>query len=93
MDEDQQSLAIGKQRAERPPRLRLCGWDIDIKTRASLLGEEEEQAAAASASQAAALDVPAVGSGGAASPQPAEATLEYGQDGSGLSRAEERSEG
>jgi N utilization substance protein A len=47
VDEDQQSLAIGKKGQNVRLASRLCGWDIDIKTRAefeadSLGGEEGE---------------------------------------------------
>jgi N utilization substance protein A len=34
VDEDQQSLAIGKKGQNVRLASRLCGWDIDIKTRA-----------------------------------------------------------
>ena len=47
VDEDQQSLAIGKKGQNVRLASRLCGWDIDIKTRAefeadSFGGEGEE---------------------------------------------------
>ena len=41
VDEDQQSLAIGKRGQNVRLASRLCGWDIDIKTRAEFLGEDE----------------------------------------------------
>ena len=44
VDEDQQSLAIGKKGQNVRLASRLCGWDIDIKTRAEFeadsLGDE-----------------------------------------------------
>jgi N utilization substance protein A len=86
VDEDQQSLAIGKRGQNVRLASRLCGWNIEIKTRASLLGEEEGTPAGPG-------DGSAEGSGAPASARPAEATLEYGDDPSGMSRAEERSEG
>ncbi len=47
VDEDQQSLAIGKKGQNVRLASRLCGWDIDIKTRAefeaeSLADEDED---------------------------------------------------
>ena len=39
--EDQQSLAIGKRGQNVRLASRLCGWDIDIKTREEFFGEEE----------------------------------------------------
>jgi N utilization substance protein A len=48
VDEDQQSLAIGKRGQNVRLASRLCGWDIDIKTRAELEGRgsssEEDEA-------------------------------------------------
>ena len=48
VDEDQQSLAIGKKGQNVRLASRLCGWDIDIKTRADFeadaLGENGEDA-------------------------------------------------
>jgi N utilization substance protein A len=48
VDEDQQSLAIGKKGQNVRLASRLCGWDIDIKTRADFeadaLGENVEDA-------------------------------------------------
>jgi len=40
VDEDQQSLAIGKRGQNVRLASRLCGWEIDIKTRAEFFGEE-----------------------------------------------------
>ena len=40
VDEDQQSLAIGKKGQNVRLASRLCGWDIDIKTRADFESEE-----------------------------------------------------
>ena len=42
VDEDQQSLAIGKRGQNVRLASRLCGWDLDIKTRAEFFGEEGE---------------------------------------------------
>src|SRR5262245_66356977 len=39
VDEDQQSLAIGKKGQNVRLASRLCGWDIDIKTRADFEAE------------------------------------------------------
>jgi N utilization substance protein A len=39
VDEDQQSLAIGKRGQNVRLASRLCGWDIDIKTRAEFENE------------------------------------------------------
>ena len=39
VDEDQQSLAIGKKGQNVRLASRLCGWDIDIKTRAEFEAE------------------------------------------------------
>jgi transcription antitermination factor NusA-like protein len=39
VDEDQQSLAIGKKGQNVRLASRLCGWDIDIKTRADFESE------------------------------------------------------
>jgi len=44
VDEDQQSLAIGKRGQNVRLASRLCGWDIDIKTREEFFGSEEEEA-------------------------------------------------
>jgi N utilization substance protein A len=43
VDEDQQSLAIGKRGQNVRLASRLCGWDLDIKTRAEFFGEEGEE--------------------------------------------------
>jgi transcription termination/antitermination protein NusA len=40
VDEDQQSLAIGKRGQNVRLASRLCGWEIDIKTREEFFGEE-----------------------------------------------------
>jgi N utilization substance protein A len=40
VDEDQQSLAIGKKGQNVRLASRLCGWDIDIKTRADFEAEQ-----------------------------------------------------
>lgn len=40
VDEDQQSLAIGKRGQNVRLASRLCGWNIEIKTRADLYGED-----------------------------------------------------
>jgi len=40
VDEDQQSLAIGKRGQNVRLASRLCGWELDIKTRAEFFGEE-----------------------------------------------------
>ena len=49
VDEDQQSLAIGKKGQNVRLASRLCGWDIDIMTReefeAKTLGRNEEHSA------------------------------------------------
>jgi len=42
VDEDQQSLAIGKKGQNVRLASRLCGWDIDIKTRAEFETGDEE---------------------------------------------------
>jgi len=42
VDEDQQSLAIGKKGQNVRLASKLCGWDIDIKTRAEFDGSDEE---------------------------------------------------
>jgi N utilization substance protein A len=71
VDEDQQSLAIGKKGQNVRLASRLCGWDIDIKTRAefeadSLGGSRPEGAAGAASSVDAGPD--ATSEGGVASP-------------------------
>ncbi|HJO26756.1 MAG TPA: transcription termination factor NusA [Planctomycetota bacterium] len=43
VDEDQQSLAIGKRGQNVRLASRLCGWDLDIKTRAELEGADGEE--------------------------------------------------
>ncbi|MDF1729787.1 MAG: hypothetical protein P1U53_18780, partial [Sulfitobacter sp.] len=47
VDEDQQSLAIGKRGQNVRLASRLCGWEIDIKTRNEYFGDEDPEAAAA----------------------------------------------
>jgi len=42
VDEDQQSLAIGKKGQNVRLASKLCGWDIDIKTRAEFEAEQME---------------------------------------------------
>jgi N utilization substance protein A len=59
VDDDQQSLAIGKKGQNVRLASRLCGWDIDIKTRA-----EFEASGFASA-----VDSPPSDEGGAAGPE------------------------
>ncbi|MFT5049045.1 MAG: N utilization substance protein A [Chlamydiales bacterium] len=46
VDEEQQSLAIGKRGQNVRLATRLCGWDIDIKTRAEFFGDDDEEAGA-----------------------------------------------
>jgi len=41
VDEDEQSLAIGKRGQNVRLASRLCGWEIDIKTRAEYFGDED----------------------------------------------------
>ena len=41
VDEDQQSLAIGKRGQNVRLASRLCGWEIEIKTRAEFFGDED----------------------------------------------------
>ena len=41
VDEEQQSLAIGKRGQNVRLASRLCGWDIDIKTREEFFGTED----------------------------------------------------
>jgi len=43
VDEEQQSLAIGKRGQNVRLASRLCGWDIDIKTREEYFGDEVPQ--------------------------------------------------
>ncbi|MCP3915567.1 MAG: transcription termination factor NusA [bacterium] len=42
VDEEQQSLAIGKRGQNVRLASRLCGWDIEIKTREEFFGEDGE---------------------------------------------------
>lgn len=44
VDEDEQSLAIGKRGQNVRLASRLCGWDIDIKTREEFFGEDDAEA-------------------------------------------------
>ena len=44
VDEDQQSLAIGKRGQNVRLASKLCGWDIEIKTRSEFDGGEEGEA-------------------------------------------------
>jgi N utilization substance protein A len=44
VDEEQQSLAIGKRGQNVRLASRLCGWDIDIKTREEYFGEPDSAA-------------------------------------------------
>ncbi|MBL4771407.1 MAG: transcription termination factor NusA, partial [Planctomycetes bacterium] len=46
VDEDQQSLAIGKRGQNVRLASRLCGWEIDIKTRNEYFGDENSKAGA-----------------------------------------------
>ena len=43
VDEEQQSLAIGKRGQNVRLASRLCGWDIDIKTREEFFGTEGDE--------------------------------------------------
>ncbi len=45
VDEEQQSLAIGKRGQNVRLASRLCGWDIDIKTREEFFKDSEAEAA------------------------------------------------
>ena len=45
VDEDEQSLAIGKRGQNVRLASRLCGWDIDIKTREEFFGEDDAETA------------------------------------------------
>jgi N utilization substance protein A len=47
VDEEQQSLAIGKRGQNVRLASRLCGWDIDIKTREEYFGEDKPEINAA----------------------------------------------
>jgi N utilization substance protein A len=47
VDEEQQSLAIGKRGQNVRLASRLCGWEIDIKTREEFFGDETGSAAPA----------------------------------------------
>ncbi len=58
VDEEQQSLAIGKRGQNVRLASKLCGWDIDIKTRAEFEAEQLGGPAAASSSSEGAGDAP-----------------------------------
>jgi N utilization substance protein A len=64
VDDDQQSLAIGKKGQNVRLASRLCGWDIDIKTRAQFEREEAGLPPEQSESEDA---TPAEGGGGVSS--------------------------
>ena len=51
VDEDEQSLAIGKRGQNVRLASKLCGWEIDIKTRAEFFGEEEGEDGQGSAAE------------------------------------------
>jgi len=68
VDEDQQSLAIGKKGQNVRLASRLCGWDIDIKTR------EEFEAEGFGTSPRRTADEPDSGPGEAASDAPEDAS-------------------
>ncbi len=55
-DEDQQSLAIGKKGQNVRLASRLCGWDIDIKTREEFEAEGFGRGASSARREAADLD-------------------------------------
>ena len=55
VDEDQQSLAIGKRGQNVRLASKLCGWDIEIKTRSEFDGGEEGEASEEGAEPADAL--------------------------------------
>ena len=91
VEEDQQSLAIGKKGQNVRLASRLCGWDIDIKTREEFdaegfgsasdgFGPDEEDAAEEHAAEqdVAKKDTPA-------EPSPAEEAKEAGAPGADLS--------
>ncbi|MDP6838898.1 MAG: transcription termination factor NusA [Planctomycetota bacterium] len=59
VDEDQQSLAIGKRGQNVRLASRLCGWDLDIKTRAELEGSDEAEADGEDTPESGTADAPA----------------------------------
>jgi len=59
VDEDQQSLAIGKRGQNVRLASKLCGWEIDIKTREEYFGTEGSAEGADEAAEDAAEQVPA----------------------------------
>ena len=56
VDEEQQSLAIGKRGQNVRLASRLCGWDIEIKTRDQFFGAGETEETAATVSEATASE-------------------------------------
>jgi transcription termination/antitermination protein NusA len=72
VDEDQQSLAIGKKGQNVRLASRLCGWDIDIKTRADFEADAMTQNAAEASPEVGAVEPPpeAGASGEQTSPSP-----------------------
>jgi len=68
VDEEQQSLAIGKRGQNVRLASRLCGWDIDIKTREEFFAQSRAEAtpqASASESASGPASEPASGDGAA----------------------------
>ena len=59
VDEEQQSLAIGKRGQNVRLASRLCGWEIDIKTREEYFGTDNSAEGADEAAEDAAEQVPA----------------------------------
>lgn len=59
VDEDQQSLAIGKRGQNVRLASKLCGWEIDIKTREEYFGTEGSAEGADEAAEDTAEQVPA----------------------------------
>lgn len=59
VDEDQQSLAIGKRGQNVRLASKLCGWEIDIKTREEYFGTDNSAEGADEAAEDAAEQVPA----------------------------------
>ena len=74
VDEDQQSLAIGKNGRNVRLASRLCGWDIDIKTRAEFeadsLGGEARSAEPSDSKPGAGGDDQAAADGESSQPEP-----------------------
>ena len=89
VDEDQQSLAIGKKGQNVRLASKLCGWDIDLQTRAEF--EADENAAGSPAGDA---EPPASPEVEAPSEAPSEATretpLEEAREGSPVGREQEQ---